>query len=426
MPSLNMTCQQEQNYRMYKCEKLIASKDVVDGRTQDCLRRLAVYPGLPDKERANVWKIFLKLRTPMRETWIFADKQRSEAYDSLLEASHVKDYDEHDDVIKVFMFYAAMDGSRAATTHGPTYSPTSVCYPGAALSSADLESIRAMCAVLKQALEYHYQVFWGLVMLTNQLNRIAVSQSGTVLQRYSVSHRVMAFSKRLAVVDPALYDLLENKLGILPSAYADKWFRSLFALTFGENRIDAVIRLWDALIASPFELVVHVAVHFVLKMKEPIQAILGWNHEPVQVLATQVLEVLETLPNITKSNLDQILHTIWHSTDTLFRGSTELRDLDHRISFSVEWPVVRLGAVNSSIVRILQFLLRARGLGSIFFVGMFCFYCRCARSFFRLFQSLSAGKRKDILSMATYLTISNDFQCSRRNLRQSNCKYVRD
>jgi Rab-GTPase-TBC domain len=365
-----MTCQQEHDYRMYKCEKLFALRDVVDGRTQECLRRLAVFPGLPVKERANVWKLFLKLRTPMKETWTFSDKQRREAYDSLLEASCVKEYDEHDDVIKVFMFYAAMDGNRSATAHGPTYSPSSVCYPGSALSSADLESIRAMCAVLKQALVYDYQVFWGLVMLTNQLNRIAVSQSGTVLQRYSVSHRVMAFSKRLAVVDPDLSHLLEQKLGILPSVYADKWFRSLFALAFGEKRIDAVVRLWDALIASPFELVVHVAVHFVLKMKEPIQAILACNHEPAEVLTTQVVKVLETLPNIDKSTLDEILYTIWQGTDTLFRGSTELRDLDHRISFLVEWPVVKRGTVNSSIVRILQFLLRARGLGSIFFVGM--------------------------------------------------------
>jgi Rab-GTPase-TBC domain len=365
MPSSDVLCEQERNYRTIKCARLLqCSGDVVDIRMQDRLRRIAVYPGLPAEQRADVWKLFLKLLTPMRAAWSFTEQQRRESYESMLEVCHVTGDREPEQVLNVFMFYSTMDCSRAATSDSPKYHSTGKGNDTSALSMAELESLRAMHAVLKGVFVNDYQIFWCLVMLRNQQNRIVLSQNGTMLQRYSASHRVLAFAKHLAVVDPELSSLLERKFMILPSMYADKWFRSLFALPFGQERVGAVIRVWDALIASPFELVVHVAVHLTLRMKPALQAIYARTSD-----SAPALRLLETLPEITEREVDDILHTIWHDVKTLFRRGNQLSDLEDRISFSIEWPVVRFGAVNSTLVKILQFLLRARGLRSIFFVG---------------------------------------------------------
>jgi hypothetical protein len=365
MPSSNVLCEQERNYRAIKCERLMdCSGDVVDIQIQDRLRRLAVYPGLPAEQRADVWKLFLKLLTPIRATWSFAEQQRRESYESMLEVCYVTGDREPEDVVKVFMFYSRMDCSRAATSDTTRYYSIVKGKDTSALSVAELESLRAMHAVLKGVFVHDYQIFWCLVMLRNQQNRIAVSQNGTTLQLYSASHRVLAFAKHLAVVDPELSSLLESKFVILPSMYADKWFRSLFALPFGQERVGAVIRVWDALIASPFELVVHVAVHLMLRMKPALQAIYARTSD-----SAPALRLLEALPEITERDMDDILHTIWHDVKTLFRRGNQLSDLEDRISFSIQWPVVRFGAVDSALVKIMQFLLRARGLRSIFFVG---------------------------------------------------------
>jgi hypothetical protein len=129
-------------------------------------------------------------------------------------------------------------------------------------------------------------------------------------------------------------------------------------------------RVWDALIGSPYELIVHVAVALIRRARDRILAIangppLGGDRR------SRVLRVLEILPGITLSDVDDVLQAIWSTTPALFRRGTRIEEVkENPVSFAeVEWPVLRSAeAADARIVRVCQYLLRARGLGTIFFV----------------------------------------------------------
>lgn len=368
------------SFRAHKCKALIHRSEVYDDRVQDTLRRFCVFPGLGDAERADMWNILLGVQTTIRDLWKFTDTQRREAYDALLlNAMKVLDGEPEDPVLIALRMYSVVSSGRLKTGALSTSAPRLSSLKNG-IDEEELGSIRAMRTVLSHVFErdgkvQDHLVFWGLVMLTTQQNRVLMSSNGRFLQSYGTSQRVHAFSVALARDNPDTCDLLERQLGIAASEYADTWFRSLFAVPLlrsgvEKERLEAIARLWDALIASPFELVVHVAVRFVRRMKAPIMETMARRYSgEFPDIKLKVLDILDTLPGINLAAVNEILHNVWSNTRTLFRPGTRLTDLHNRIWFAVRWPILERGTVNSDLVRVCQFLLRAHGLGSILFVG---------------------------------------------------------
>lgn len=357
-----------------------------DDESLDSLRHNAGTNGLSSSDRANVWKLLLGFSSSQREAWGFVASCRRNMYHEYVGIARCalpKSFSD-DLMLSAFIIYTAVH--RLSSPTSGQLSRASLGKLPHLVEPSDQSCLCAMRQVLVQVYDEDpdfadTNVFWSLVMLTGRQRRIAVSQSGHFLQSFDVRHRVVAYSDLLAMEDPSLDSLIRKLLHGDHSQYVDRWFRSYFALPLAaaQSKDRFVLpRLWDALIASPFELIVHVAISFVVRLKREIQQVhsgarrLSEGETP----AARTLALLENISDVTSEDIDSIVRSICRTKSGLFRRGQRIdSNAEKPISFNVQWPVLRKNSVNSSLVKVCQYLLRARHFGSIFFVGWFqtCF-----------------------------------------------------
>lgn len=373
--------------RSLKCAECLTSSPHLDSSRREALRRFSVFPGLSAEHRAFAWRVMLGFSHAHADLRAHEARNRLHMYRHFLVAARavaaaVAAPREEPPVVAAFRVYCAMYRYQDAVVVVPLRTPAPRALLPTLLSETDLACLDAMRSVLRTVYgeegreeeEVQCDVFWALVGITGQQRRTAYSAAGQYLQTYGVRQKVMAYAKTLAVVDPELNHWIESRLQLSHSQYAEQWFRSLFSLPLASaNRKDPTVlpRLWDALIASPFELICNVGVGLVRLVRHKIMDRNGGGRGR-PLTSSEVLELLSNLPCVTAGSIELLLSDIWvnNSVSLFHRGRhiDEVRD-NPRSYAPVEWPLLDEHAeADPRLIRTCQYLLRARGVGAFFFV----------------------------------------------------------
>eukprot|EP00172_Hildenbrandia_rubra_P002986 Plantae.Rhodophyta-Hildenbrandia_rubra.ctg4302.p2 GENE.Plantae.Rhodophyta-Hildenbrandia_rubra.ctg4302~~Plantae.Rhodophyta-Hildenbrandia_rubra.ctg4302.p2 ORF type:complete len:532 (+),score=67.94 Plantae.Rhodophyta-Hildenbrandia_rubra.ctg4302:2469-4064(+) len=333
------------------------SQDVVDIET---LRGLCLVSGFPKAHRGRGWKILLGVLPPRRGAWEVAEKSLKTMYEELKAAALCVCENQYEGatecerhILQTYSLYRRMP-KRSPLAKRERFPSLQAIQQG--LSDSDVNDIHPILKVLVQVFETEYEAFWVFVTLWNKHKRVS-GGLGTPAPLSGVGHRCRYLSELLGSRN---YDLRNALLqvGLSERHYALRWFRTVFADLF-KDAPELCMELWDSLLALPVDFSAYVAYELVVSMEDNILQIIKGANKDKHKAARRLRRAFQH-PFPVHSEVQTILKkAVAAAPDYMLH-----ENLEHEASGTVnhmQWPVCKLGDRDSTLVRVVQHLLKAHG-----------------------------------------------------------------